>query len=238
MSRMERERIYNRLDGREYGSEMTRLDRSCCREILALQQEVAGRIETTGSYFALSEAEVMAILDGAGLAVGVRVGGGLVAFCTALFPGLRSDNLGRDLELTEAALAQVAHLEAAAVHPDYRGNGLQKKIAGFLLDQIREAKQWRYVMNTVSPVNIPSLKTTLALGLLIIKLKVKYNGVLRYIFCLDLVKPVSIDVRSVIRVFAQDTSRQAELLGNGYYGFALESGAGGAIILYGREALQ
>jgi ribosomal protein S18 acetylase RimI-like enzyme len=238
MSRIAEEQIYIRLNGRKDHAAMVRMAAGGCQEILTLQQEVAAQIEPRGSYFALSEAEVLEILNGSGLAVGVRVDGRLIAFCFALFPGFRSDNLGRDFGMTAAELEQVAHLEAAVVHPDYRGNAFAKKMAGFLVAEIREAKRWRYVMNTVSPFNIPSLKTTLALGLLIQKLKVKYNDVLRYIFCLDLKKPVSIDMQSVIRVSANDLPRQQKLLANGYYGFRLENQAGDTIILYGKDALR
>jgi GNAT superfamily N-acetyltransferase len=180
----------------------------------------------------------MAILAGSGLAVGVRAEGRLVAFCTALFPGPRGDNLGRDLGLPVAELGGVAHLEAAVVHPDYRGNALQKKMAGFLVAEIRDAKRWRYVINTVAPLNIPSLKTTVTLGLLIVKLKVKYNDLLRYICCRDLVKPADIAAWSVIHSDVGDLARQGELLASGYYGFDLESRADGAVILFGKEALQ
>jgi ribosomal protein S18 acetylase RimI-like enzyme len=230
--------VTNRRDGRESVAELIRLDAGCVREILILQQEVAGGITVAGSYCALSAAELRVILEGPGLAVGVRAEGRLVAFCTALFPGLRPDNLGRDLGLPQAELGAVAHLEAAVVHPDYRGNALQKKMAGLLVAAIRDAKRWRYVTNTVAPFNIPSLKTTVALGLLIVKLKVKYNEVLRYICCRDLVEPIRIAAGSVIRSDAGDLEGQRKLLAGGYYGFDLENQADGTVILFGKEALQ
>ncbi|MGD9156386.1 MAG: GNAT family N-acetyltransferase [Bacillota bacterium] len=229
--------IRDRRNGREYAAELIRLDAGCLREILSLQQEVNCQIVVTGSYCALSAVELIAILEGPGLAVGVRVEGRLVAFCAALFPGPRTDNLGRDLGLSQAELGAVAHLEAAVVHPDYRGNALQKKMAGLLVAEIRDAKCWRYVTNTVAPFNIPSLKTTVALGLLIVKLKVKYNEVLRYICRRDLVEPVRIAAGSVICSEAGDLARQRKLLASGYYGFDLESRADGAVILFGKEAL-
>jgi hypothetical protein len=230
--------VRKRRDGREYAVELIRLDVGCIREILTLQQEVTSQISIAGSYYALSAAELMTILKGPGLAVGARAEGRLVAFCTALFPGPRTDNLGRDLGLSLAELGTVAHLEAAVVHPDYRGNALQKTMAGLLVTEIRNAKRWRYVTNTVAPFNIPSLKTTVALGLLIVKLEVKYNDVLRYICCRDLVKLVGIDARSVIRCDVGDLARQRKLLASGYYGFELENRADGAVILFGKEALQ
>jgi hypothetical protein len=227
-----------RRDGREAVAELIRLDAGCLREMLTLQQEVADRIILTDSYCTLSAAELMTILEGPGLAVGVRAVGQLVAFCTALFPGARADNLGRDLGLPEAELGAVAHLEAAVVHPDYRGNALQKKMAGLLVTQIRDAKRWRYVTNTVAPLNIPSLKTTLALGLLIVRLKMKYNDVFRYICCRDLEKPVGIASQSIVRSDAGDLASQLELLQSGYCGFDLERRLDGAAILFGKEALE
>ena len=243
MDRVDAGRLQNRLTGQEEAWEMIRLDAGCCPEILSLQHRVAAQIALPGSYYALSEAEVMAILaGGSGRAVGVRVGAQLIAFCFVLFPGAREDNLGRDLGLPGAELEQVAHLEAAVVHPAFRGNALQQKMAAYLAAGIGAAGRWRYLMNTVAPLNTPSLKTTLALGLLIWKLKVKYNDVWRYVFCNDLVKPVRIDAANVIRISAADFGAQQEVLASGYYGFDLESRAdgrtGAAVILYGKEAFR
>ena len=38
-------------------------------------------------------------------------------------------NLGMDINLPPEDLIKVAHIQAMAVHPDHRGNGLQRRLA-------------------------------------------------------------------------------------------------------------
>ena len=59
--------------------------------------------------------------------IGVTTEEGLIAFSMIRIPGLAHDNLGRDINLPEEELCKVAHLQAAAVHPAYRGNGSAAK---------------------------------------------------------------------------------------------------------------
>ena len=68
------------------------------------------------------------------------------------FPGMKEENLGRDIELAGVELEKVAHMESVAILPAYRGNGLQ-----YALMQRGEADLrkmgYRYLMCTVHPDN-------------------------------------------------------------------------------------
>ena len=97
-------------------------------------------------------------------------------------PGLKEDNLGRDLMLGEDKLMNVAHMESAAVLPEFRGNGIQKKLLiygkGYLAEHFPAVK---YITATVVPLNIPSLKSFKAAGFKEMLTKEKYNGHMRII---------------------------------------------------------
>ncbi|MDD4652976.1 MAG: hypothetical protein PHQ34_12190 [Methanothrix sp.] len=135
-----------------------------CKEIFILHDE---------EYFR----QVLSI-DRSGL--GVFVGDQLIAFSILRFPGLSSENLGRDIYLQEEELGGVAHLQAAAVHPAYRGHGLQRNLILAHLGVIEEMG-YDHACCTVSPKNPVSLGNYLSCGLAIEGLCPKKHGWWRFI---------------------------------------------------------
>lgn len=103
----------------------------------------------------------------------------LAAAFTVLIPGLGSMNYGYDLEFDEESLLQVANMDTIAVHPDYRGFGLQRLL-------MQEAEIWafangyRTLLCTVHPDNCFSLNNMLKLGYSIERKLPKYGSV-RYL---------------------------------------------------------
>ena len=98
------------------------------------------------------------------------------------FPGFREDNLGRDLSLEEDKLMSVVHMESAAVLPEFRGNGIQKKLLFYVKDYLAEHfPDIRYIAATVAPLNMPSRKSFKAAGFKEMLTKEKYNGHMRII---------------------------------------------------------
>ena len=90
------------------------------------------------------------------------------------------ENLGEELQLGEAELKRVAHMDSAAVRPEYRGHHLQ----GRLLEAVEREMQDRpecYYLCTVHPDNHASLSTMLHHGYVIIRTKEKYGGLRRHI---------------------------------------------------------
>ena len=84
--------------------------------------------------------------------------------------------------LLKGYLMAVAHIESAAVRAEYRGNGIQKKLIEYACDYLcRKCGNIRYAMATVSPDNIPSLKSFEKAGFKIMLTKEKYGGKLRHI---------------------------------------------------------
>lgn len=116
--------------------------------------------------------------DGFGL-LALDFSGIPAAYLLALFPGLSEENLGRDLCFQPDQLLQTAHVESLAVLPAHWGHHLQQSLiscALLLLDS-----SYPYLMATVSPQNLPSLKSFQACGFQIQAQKEKYNGHMRYI---------------------------------------------------------
>ena len=102
--------------------------------------------------------------------------GRLAGVFSIVHPRLREYNLGRETGLTDPELLQVTHMDTAAVHPDFRGQGLQRR----LIQAGERELQGRILMCTIHPDNQYSLKNALKLGYQIQK-KVARYGSIRYI---------------------------------------------------------
>lgn len=108
----------------------------------------------------------------------------LAAAFDILIPGLQTFNYGYDLGFTEDELLRVINMDTAAVHPDYRGMGLQKKLMQTAEAEIT-GKGERILMCTVHPENRYSLQNVLKQGYAVQKKLEKYGSV-RYILRKDI----------------------------------------------------
>lgn len=106
-----------------------------------------------------------------------------VGFFDLLRPGLESFNYGYDLGFSKEELLRVVNMDSAAVHPDYRGLGLQGRLLEAAHRQLREEGN-RILLCTVHPENRFSLNNVLKLGYTIQKKLEKYDSV-RYILRKD-----------------------------------------------------
>ena len=108
---------------------------------------------------------------------GVRIA---AVFCV-VYPGLRSLNLGYDLAFSEENLKRVVHMDTAAVHPDYRGQGLQHR----MMLHAEQELGGKILLCTIHPDNRYSLNNVLKQGYTVEKKTEKY-GSIRYILRKDL----------------------------------------------------
>lgn len=108
----------------------------------------------------------------------------IVAALDVLRPGLEEINYGYDLGFSEEELMRVINMDSAAVHPDYRGRGLQRKLIQCAEEQIRGEGN-RILLCTVHPENRFSLQNVLDQGYTIQKRLEKYGSV-RYILRKDI----------------------------------------------------
>ncbi|MFK4378832.1 hypothetical protein ABH948_004251 [Bacillus sp. RC218] len=192
-------------------------------QILSLQNVVVEALEDKGRLQPLSLEEFQYILEGNGMMIGAFIQNELIAFRALLVPPIDDEHLGLDIGLSESELHRVIYQEISNVHPNCRGNGMQKTLATVIMDELqKEDSQYDYVCCTVAPFNIPSLKDKFAQGMEIAALKEKYGGSMRYVFVKELRKDTERDWTNVKSVPMSDVSEKQALLSEGYRGYAME----------------
>ena len=197
--------------------------------IQAVQADVCAALENPAILQPLSDEELLNILRGNGVMIGVFVSEMLVAFRALLKPMADEDeHLGADVGAAD--FTRVLYQEISNVHPDFRGHGLQKLMAGWIMDEI-DIAQFDWICATVMPYNIASLKDKFAQGMYVHALKLKYGGKLRYVFGKDLRGPQKFTQDSV-HVLMGDTKKQQQLLAEGYVGIAMEPVDGDWVVEY------
>ena len=108
-------------------------------------------------------------------------GGRIAAAFCIVDPGMEEFNIGYDLGFSEEELKRVVHMDTAAVHPDYRGRGLQNR----MMAHAEQELGGRILLCTIHPDNCYSLNNVLKLGYTIEKKTERYDSV-RYILRKDL----------------------------------------------------
>ena len=108
----------------------------------------------------------------------------MAAAFDVLYPGLAPYNYGYDLGFTEEELLQVIHMDTSAVHPDYRGQGLQGSMVR-TAEETLSGQGRKILLCTVHPENRFSLNNMLRQGYEVQKRVLKY-GSERYILRKDI----------------------------------------------------
>ena len=144
---------------------------------LAFLHEVKAMMEQDDWFFLDPDEEVYEMMEQDSMGIWLAEDGARIAavFCV-VYPGLRPFNLGYDVELPKADLTRVVHMDTAAVHPDYRGQGLQHRMMLHAEQELRG----KILMCTIHPDNRYSLDNVLKQGYTIEKKTEKY-GSIRYI---------------------------------------------------------
>ncbi|ACK59660.1 MULTISPECIES: hypothetical protein [Bacillus cereus group] len=204
-------------------------------QILSLQNIVVEALEDKSRLQPLSQEEFQYILEGNGMMIGAFIENELIAFRALLVPPIDDEHLGLDIGLSESELHRVIYQEISNVHPNCRGNGMQKILANVIMDELqKEDSKYDYVCCTVAPFNIPSLKDKFAQGMAIAALKEKYGGNLRYVFVKELRRDKENDWTDVQSILMSDASGQQALLSEGYLGYEMEKTADTFIVKFGR----
>ena len=186
-------------------------------DLLNLQNEALKHLSDSSSLQPLSEEEFMNIFDDKGIVLGVFKQQELIAFRALLKPVIDEEHLGLDIGLEKEELEQVMYQEVSVVHPNYRGHGLQKTMGNYIMNEV-DTEKYRYVCATVAPFNIPSMKDKFDQGLQIVDLKMKYGGLLRYIFLKDLNNKSRIKRTKKIIISMNDIETQQHHLQTGWSG--------------------
>jgi ribosomal protein S18 acetylase RimI-like enzyme len=141
--------------------EMRFLAESSLSDLAALQSLVVSTLHEIEIFMPHDEEYLSRIFQTELSVLGVLAEEKLAAYSIIRYPGMGKDNLGRDLNLAEEDLKKLAHLQAIAVHPHFRGFGLQRELAAAHL-QVLERSGYEHICCTVSPKNPVSLNNLLS----------------------------------------------------------------------------
>ena len=204
-------------------------------QILLLQNVVVEALEDKSRLQPLSQEEFQYILEGNGMMIGAFIENELIAFRALLVPPIDDEHLGLDIGLPESELHRVIYQEISNVHPNWRGNGMQKILATLIMDELqKEDSKYDYVCCTVAPFNIPSLKDKFAQGMKIAALKEKYGGSMRYVFVKELREDNERDWTEIENVRMSDAGGQQALLSEGYRGYKMGKVDEDFVVKFGR----
>jgi GNAT superfamily N-acetyltransferase len=226
------------------------LNSASLADLLELQEVIAANLPCPEIFMLHDDLYLREIMRQERSVIGVTNEEGLIAFSMIRIPGLAHDNLGRDINLPEEELCKVAHLQAAAVHPAYRGNGLQRKLTFAHLDVIEELG-YEHACCTVSPKNPVSLANYLSCGLVIEGLRPKMQGWWRFILHKNIRRAhitnpeVAVDMnwsingsekqREDSRIRISDLEGQLDLLRRGSKGYKISSLSDGVNVFYAKS---
>ncbi|CEE01653.1 hypothetical protein BT1A1_1827 [Caldibacillus thermoamylovorans] len=182
-----------------------------------LQSKVIDHLPSPEFLEHTSKEQFIDIFQKEGIMLGVFVQDRLVAFRIFSSPDSLEEKIALEVGILKEELPITLFSVVTNVDPDYRGSGLQKLLGEKIMETI-DRKRFRYVLSTVAPFNIPSLKDKFFLGFSIVDLKEQYNGKLRYTFFKDFQKE-SVEFELVdFSVNMSDYGRQKELFQLGYFG--------------------
>ncbi len=109
-------------------------------QILSLQNIVVEALEDKSRLQPLSQEEFQYILEGNGMMIGAFIENELIAFRALLVPPIDDEHLGLDIGLSESELHRVIYQEISNVHPNCRGNGMQKILANVIMDELQKRR--------------------------------------------------------------------------------------------------
>lgn len=168
-----------RRDGKEFIGKFKVLDESYIDKIMEAQRHISNSLTNKDWYSETSREEFLIQLN-RGKVIGCLLEDeSLIALGAYIEWGYECENYGYDLDMIGEEVLIVGQIEATFVHEDFRGNSLQKLICLELESIAKENSE--IIAVTIHPDNIYSLNTFENLGYEIIKEKLKYGGLRRFI---------------------------------------------------------
>lgn len=189
-------------------------------DVIKLQETMAQALPDKEIFRLTTQEEFRDLLALQRSIIGVLTEDGLIAYNVVNFPGKDGDNFGADIGLAPAELEKVAHLKAVVVHPDYRGNQLQRRLGKAHTEVLRDIG-YCHVCSTVSPKNAISIQNHFANGFVVKGLKVKYGDRLRYIMYENIFNAF-VPGPEVVVVDSTDIDSQKMLINRGFAGFKIQ----------------
>ncbi len=201
-----------------------------------LQQQIVREIGDPIFYDPVAEESILKRFESEGRIIGTFVGQRLVGARIIHFPRVEGDNFGKDIDFSPVELPKVAHLAAIMVQKDFRENQLALKMNRHAVDLI-EKLGFAHIFATVFPANHANVTTLFNTGLVIVGLKYKYGGKLRYIFYRP---PTGLPIFSKSEITVPETHHevQTELLEKGFVGIATDERDGKFHISYRKPSVR
>lgn len=225
-------KVQDRPEERSTVYEMRFLGKMALEDILNLQELIASNLPSPEIFRLHDKGFFLELFKIEHAVIGIITEGTLIAYSLIHIPGRSQENLGKDADLPDEELNKVAHLQAVVVHPDYRGNGFQRRMGGVQL-QVIEDMGYEHVCCTVSPKNPISLRNIISNGFVIKGLRPKFKGSWRYIMYKNIPHPILIQ-GATVGINSSDIEGQIDLLTKGFLGFDMKMGLNGFDIIYGR----
>ena len=147
-------------------------------EVFSLQNEVRAAMPDP-SLFVPDTLEHITAYVREDLCIGVWQGSRLGGYLTVRFCGQNPDNYAAFMDVPRTEWTHWANADSAIVHPDFRGNGLQRRMLEAALPLFPE--NITHIGATISPENPYSLNNALASGFEVVTRREMYGGYDRYL---------------------------------------------------------
>lgn len=105
----------------------------------------------------------------------------LVAYCSLVFPGTAPNNHAWDLGWPPQRVEACGKVDSVVVDPAFRGLGLQRRLVRLALEEARSFLPQGFLLTTVSPRNVHSLRNMQSEGFTVLLQTQKYGGMDRLI---------------------------------------------------------
>ena len=224
--------LRNYVNKQWYPYEMRILTMDDLPSMITLYDIVIEKLERPESLWRYPNEMVADFLGEDGIVAGIFVEQSLVGFRVLYFHHEGDET--NPLMGNGISYGETAHLALSVVHPDFRGNSLQKKMSAKLVEVAQEARKFSAMCSVVYPHNYPSINDKFSVQMVVAKLMPKFKGVWRYIFYRDMENHMVATNEKLIFVASQDYQRQIELLDQGYYGVQLGENNGEVGMLFGK----
>ena len=204
-------------------------------EVHRIHREVLRLVPEPGIVRADSDAFFAHHFGGEGRILGVFAGEPLVAYAILGLPATPDypyDHFGADLNLPVIERGQIAQLIGVGTLPEWRGNGLHRRLCEWRLELARAANR-PHIAALASPRNPYSWRNLLAAGLRIKGIKLLGDKP-RYLLHIDRRGSPPPDPATAVTVAATAIDHQRALLERGYWGYASAQEANAPRIRYAR----
>lgn len=178
-----------RKDGEIVNARFKILDTNYIPKIMELQKNVVDGLDDKQLYVPSEEEEFREFIEGKGAIIGCVTIKDNELVAMGVYGNLKYEktNYGYDLGYQGDELLKVGQIETTIVRDDFRGNRLQKRLCE-LLEKIGKENNTPIMSATASPYNEFSVNTFISLGYEVVKDKVKYGGLRRYVLAKNLDK--------------------------------------------------